>query len=153
MRLALVIASAALFAGAEPAAASNDSARDDGDAALWSRLDRIETAFRGGDATSLRLSCSERGKVRVDLKDLTGQASYGPGQLQVVFGQIFEDYETQEFAFRRGDVSISTLGTAFARGRWVRRRSHGGRDTVETLTFTLREESGDWRIHEVRSSR
>lgn len=153
MRLALVIASAALLAGVERAVGAEDAARDDADAALWARLERIETAFRGGDANSLRLSCSERGKVRVDLKELTGQTTYGPGQLQVVFGQIFEDYATREFAFRRSEVSVSTPGTAFARGRWVRRSSHGGRETVDTLTFTLREESGDWRIHEVRSSR
>lgn len=122
--------------------------------ALWARLRRIESAFREGDANALRLSFPSSGKIRVEIKDLTeGQTWYAPAQLQVIFGQIFEGFATREMAFRRSEVTLSPSGTAFARGRWVRRGQRGGPETVDTLTFTLREESGDWRILEIRSSR
>jgi hypothetical protein len=121
-------------------------------AGLHSRLERIESAFRTGDAGSLRGSFSGSGKVRVDLKGLTpGRGSYGPGQLQVIFAAIFDEYRTREFRFGRDDVQVSTPGTAFAKGRWVRRSQRGSQDT-ETLCFTLREEDGDWRVLEIRSS-
>jgi len=124
------------------------------DPALWARLQRIEGAFRGGDAGALRPSFVATGKVRVDLKDLTeGPASYGPGQLQVIFEQIFDEHRTREFTFRKQDVTVSSPGTAFAKGRWVRRARTGGQETVDTLTFTLREENQDWRIHEILTSR
>jgi hypothetical protein len=123
------------------------------DPALSTRLQRIETAFRNGNAGALRSSFSG-GKVRVDLKDLTdGPASYGAGQLEVIFERIFDENRTREFTIRDDDVSVSTPGTAFARGRWSRRPRPGGTDRTDVLTFTLREESGDWRIHEIRSSR
>lgn len=122
--------------------------------ALWSRLQRIEGAFRGGDAGALRASLPASAKVRVDLKGLTdGPVSYGAGQLQVVFGQIFESHRTRQFAFRKQDVTIPTPGTAFARARWVRTRRPGGQEIQDTLTVTLREEAGDWRVHEILSSR
>jgi Domain of unknown function (DUF4440) len=124
------------------------------DPQLSSRLQRIESAFRGGDAGALRPCFAASGKVRVDLKDLTdGPASYGPGQLQVVFEQIFDGNRTREFAFRKQDVTVPSPGTAFAKGRWVRRTRAGGQETVDTLTFTLREENQDWRIHEILTSR
>ena len=41
------------------------------DPQLSSRLQRIESAFRGGDAGALRPCFASSGKVRVDLKDLT----------------------------------------------------------------------------------
>ena len=124
------------------------------DPQLSSRLQRIESAFRGGDAGALRPCFASSGKVRVDLKDLTdGPASYGPGQLQVVFEQIFDGHRTREFAFRKQDVTVPSAGTAFAKGRWVRRARTGGQETVDTLTFTLREENRDWRIHEILTSR
>ena len=120
--------------------------------ALATRLKRIEAAFRQNDAASLRPSLTTTGKVRVDLHDQPeGQGSYGPGQLQVVFGRIFQDSPTQEFGFGTGSVTVSAPGTAFARGRWLRRGTPPGR--ADTLTFTLREDSGDWRISEIRSSR
>ena len=122
--------------------------------ALRSRLSRIEGAFRSGSAGSLRQSFSETGKVRVDLKDLMDEpASYGCGQLQVVFARIFDENQTREFAFPKDDVTISAAGTAFARARWSRHARPSGQDAVDNLTFTLRQESGDWRIHEIRSSR
>jgi hypothetical protein len=124
------------------------------DEALSSRLQRIEGAFRGDDAGALRASFAGNCKVRVDLKDLTdGPASYGPGQLQVVFEHIFEEHRTREFSFRRPDVSLSPPGTAFAKGRWVRQARTGGQETVDALTFTLREEDHDWRIQEIVTSR
>ena len=127
---------------------------DDANPQLSSRLQRIESAFRGGDAGALRPCFASSGKVRVDLKDLTeGPASYGPGQLQVVFEQIFDGNRTREFAFRKQDVTVPSPGTAFAKGRWVRRARTGGQETVDTLTFTLREENRDWRIHEILTSR
>jgi hypothetical protein len=147
------------FAAAALAAAAglNDSPllRAEGpDPQLSSRLQRIETAFRGGDAGALRSCVASSGKVRVDLRDLTeGPASYGPGQLQVVFEQIFDDNRTREFEFRKQDVKVPSAGTAFAKGRWVRRARTGGHETVDTLTFTLREENRDWRIHEILTSR
>jgi hypothetical protein len=122
--------------------------------ALRSRLSRIEGAFRSGSAGTLRQSFSESGKVRVDLKDLTDEpASYGCGQLQVVFARIFDENQTREFAFPKDDVTVSAAGTAFARARWSRRSKPTGQDAVDNLTFTLRQESGDWRINEIRSSR
>jgi hypothetical protein len=127
---------------------------DGTDPQLSSRLQRIESAFRDGDAGALRPCFAASGKVRVDLRDLTdGPASYGPGQLQVVFEQIFEGTRTREFAFRKQDVTVTSPGTAFAKGRWVRRARTGGQETVDTLTFTLREENRDWRIHEILTSR
>jgi len=91
------------------------------DPQLWSRLQRIEGAFRGGDASALRSSLAAAGKVRVDLRDLTdGPASYGPGQLQVIFERIFDENRTRDFAFRKQDVTVSSPGTAFAKGRWTR---------------------------------
>jgi hypothetical protein len=71
----------------------------------------------------------------------------------VIFAQIFEQYSTRELAFPKTDVTLSSPGTAFARGRWLRRARHGGPDSTDTLTFTLCEEGGDWRILEIRSSR
>lgn len=154
MRLVLILG--LVLVGAPLAAAETPFGldADEVDPVLWSRLQRIEAAFRQGDAGSLRLSFSGAGKVRVDLKGLTdGQASYGLGQLQVVFAQIFEEFRTRDFAFEKDEVKVSRPGTAFARGRWVRRSQAGGPETVDNLTFTLREESGDWRILEIRSSR
>jgi hypothetical protein len=116
-------------------------------------LRRIESAFREGDAGSLRLSFSSGGRVRVELRDLAeGQGAYGAGQLQAIFNRIFEQVRTEDFAFGKEDVRVATPGTAFARGRWVRRAPARGPETVDMLTFTLREESGDWRILEIRSS-
>ena len=123
-------------------------------AGLRSRLSRIEGAFRDGSAGALRQSFSDTGKVRVDLKDLTDEpASYPCGQLQVVFTRIFDENQTREFAFPKDDVTVSEAGTAFARARWSRRSRPGGQEAVDNLTFTLRQESGDWRINEIRSSR
>jgi len=123
------------------------------DPRLETRLARIESAFRQRDANALRLSLPTSGKVRVDLGDLTdGQGSYGPGQLQVIFGQIFEDYLTREFAFDRDEVRVSPPGTAFVRGHWIRRQQVGGHETVDTLTFTVRQEGSEWRIQEIRST-
>jgi len=124
------------------------------DGELRSRLTRIEGAFREGSAGSLRQSFSETGKVRVDLKDMTEEpASYGCGQLQVVFARIFDENQTREFTFPKDGVTVSPAGTAFARARWSRRNRPGGQEAVDNLTFTLRQESGDWRINEIRSSR
>jgi hypothetical protein len=121
---------------------------------LWSRLQRIESAFRGGDAQALRASLPAEAKVRVDLRALTdGPRSYGPGQLEVVFQQIFQAHETVELRFSPEDVKVPAGGTAFARARWTRRAERGASDTVEWVTFTLREQAGDWRIHEILCSR
>jgi hypothetical protein len=126
----------------------------EGEGALAWRLQRIETAVRAADAGGLRGSFAGSGKVRADLRDFTnGLVWYGPGQLQVIFGQIFEEFETRDFAFRKGDVTLSSPSTAFARGRWVRRSRRGGPDVVDTLTVTLHADRGDWRILEIRSSR
>jgi ketosteroid isomerase-like protein len=122
--------------------------------ALWSRLQRIETAFRGGDAQALRAMLPGEAKVRVDLRDLTdGPRSYGPGQLEVVLQQIFQAHRNGELTFRTEDVKVCAPGTAFARGRWARRAGPGTSATVDYVTFTLREQAGDWRIHEILCSR
>jgi hypothetical protein len=122
-------------------------------AGLEPRLRRVEGAFRTGNASSLRSSLAGD-KVRVDLRELTsGAESYGSGQLEVIFARIYEDHRTREFSFRDEDVTVSVPGTAFARARWVRRPRAGGPEVTDTLTFTFREDDGDWRIHEIRSSR
>lgn len=124
------------------------------DPSLATRLRRIESAFRGGDAASLRPAFTASAKVRVDLKDvMEGPGSYGPSQLEVIFGRIFDENRTRQFSFRDEDVTVSGPGIAFARGKWVRKAGRGGADATDTVTFTLRLESGDWRIHEIRSSR
>ena len=124
------------------------------DAALDGRLRGIETSFRKGEAGSLRPAFTAKGKVRVDLKDvMEGPGTYGPSQLEVIFGRIFDENRTRQFAFRDEDVTVSTPGVAFARARWLRKASGGGSDVTDTVTFTLRQESGEWRIHEIRSSR
>ena len=124
------------------------------DPALSGRLRRIEAAFRSGDAASLRPTFTASGKVRVDLKGvMEGPGSYGASQLEVIFGRIFDENRTRQFSFKDEDVTVSGPGIAFARGRWVRRSGRGGAEAADTVTFTLRQESGDWRIHEIRSSR
>jgi hypothetical protein len=124
------------------------------DPSLSDRLRGIETAFRKGEAGTLRPAFTARGKVRVDLKDvMEGPGTYGPSQLEVIFGRIFDENRTRQFSFRDEDVSVTPPGVAFARARWLRRTGSGGSDSTDTVTFTLRQESGDWRIHEIRSSR
>ena len=119
---------------------------------MSSRLQRIETAFRTGSAQSLGSSLSSAVKIRVDLKDVAeGPTCYGAGQLQVILGQTFEKERTREFVFRKDDVKMSATDSAFARARWVRQR--GEQPATDTLNFTLRKEDGDWRIHEILSSR
>jgi hypothetical protein len=145
----------AVSAGAGRAAASPPAAlasvQED---ALWTRLRRIESAFRAGDAAALRASFPATSRLRVDLPDVPGcPASYGPGQLQVIFAQIFSDGATREFGFARSEVTRPSAGTAFARGRWVRGGGPGGGERQDVVTFTLREEAGDWRIHEILSVR
>jgi hypothetical protein len=152
--LRAVTLTAALVAALLLLALAGPAPGEEPNPALRTRLSRIEGAFRSGSAGSLRQSFSEAGKVRVDLKELTDEpASYGCGQLQVVFGRIFDENQTREFAFPKDDVTVSEAGTAFARARWSRRSRPGGQDAVDNLTFTLRQESGDWRINEIRSSR
>ena len=130
-----------LLAVARPEVRGDSAPKQDLSPSLASRLSRIESAFRQSDANALRLSFPASGKVRVDLDDLTdGQGSYGPGQLQVIFGQIFEDYPTREFVFERDEIRVSAPGTAFARSRWTRRHAVGGHESADTLTFTLRQE-------------
>jgi hypothetical protein len=122
--------------------------------ALATRLRHIETAFRSGEAGSLRPAFTGKAKVRVDLKDVMDKpGSYGPSQLEVIFNRIFDENRTRQFSFRDQDVTVTTPGVAFARARWLRKGSGGGSETADTVTFTLRQESGDWRIHEIRSSR
>lgn len=124
------------------------------DPALATRLRCIETAFRSGDAGSLRPVFTSIVKVRVDLKDvMEGPGSYGPSQLEVIFVRIFDENRTRQFSFRDEDVTVSAPGIAFARGKWLRKVGRGGVEAPDTVTFTLRQESGDWRIHEIRSSR
>jgi hypothetical protein len=121
---------------------------------LWARLHRIETAFRDGDAQGLRALLPPEAKVRVDLRALTdGPRSYGPGQLEVVFEQIFQANQSGGLTFRPEDVKVPAAGTAFARGRWTRRKERAAPETVEWVTFTLREQGGDWRIYEILCSR
>jgi len=152
--LRAVTLTAALVAALLLMALAGPSPGEEPTPALRTRLSRIEGAFRSGSAGSLRQSFSETGKVRVDLKELTEEpASYGCGQLQVVFGRIFDENQTRDFAFPKDDVTVSAAGTAFARARWSRRTRPSGQDAVDNLTFTLRQESGDWRINEIRSSR
>lgn len=151
-RPTLILVLAALSTGiAGTTALSTDRALDPG---LDSRLRSIESAFRQGDASALRLSFSGTGKVCVNIRDLTeAQASYGAGQLEVIFAQIFEAFPTKDFDFEKDEMKASTPGTAFARGRWVRRSRPGNQEAVDTLTFTLRQEGEDWRVLEIRSSR
>ena len=126
---------------------------DAGDAALWSRLRRLESAFRQGDATAIRLASPTSGKIRLDLPPWTdGPCSYGPGQVQGVFAQVFADRRTHTFSFPKEEVEVSREGTAFARGRWVWDPPAGERAT-ETLVFSLRSEGGDWRVQEIRRAR
>jgi hypothetical protein len=121
---------------------------------LQERLQRIESAFRDGDASALRRSFATSGKLRVDLKNLTeGQEAYGASQLQVIFTQIFEGCRTSDFRFALDEVSVPSPGTAFARGRWTRTGRRERVELAETLTFTLRDDGSDWRILEIRSSR
>lgn len=138
-------------AAASPSPAAGTAEQED---ALWSALRRIESAFRAGDAAALRASFPAMAKLRVDLPDVPGcPASYGPGQLQVVFAQLFAATPTRGFSFSRDDVTRPSAGTAFARGRWLRRAEGGQPEQADSLTFTLREEAGGWRIHEILGTR
>lgn len=121
---------------------------------LWSRLQRIEAAFRAGDAQALRALLPAEAKVRVDLPGVTdGPRSYGPSQLEVVFQQIFADREDFELVFRADDVKVPAAGTAFARARWARPGETGPPAAAAYVTFTLRADGGVWRIHEILGSR
>jgi hypothetical protein len=147
--LALVV-----ILGWGPAPAAQAHTEETAEAALWARLRGLESAFRQGDATALRLASPSSGKVRVDLPPWTdGPTSYGPGQVQGVFAQVFADRRTHTFSFPREDVSLSREGTAFARGRWVWVPPAGDRQSSETLVFSLRSEGGDWRVQEIRRGR
>lgn len=124
------------------------------DDALWTRLRRLESAFRQGDATALRLLAPGSGKVRIDLPPWTeGPASFGPGQIQGVFAQVFAERRTHAFSFPKVDVSVSGEGTAFARARWVWCSGGSEQRTSEILVFSLRSEGGDWRLQEIRRAR
>jgi hypothetical protein len=137
-----------------PGAAAHALPRDAGEEALWSRLRHIEDAFRQGDATALRLASPGSGKVRLDLPPWTdGPTTYGPGQLQGVFSQVFGERRTQAFSFPPQDVTVSREGAAFARGRWVWSPPAGRPRTAETLVFCLRSDGGDWRVQEIRRAR
>jgi len=131
-----------------------DAAAASGAEDLPGRLRQVERAFRDGDATTLRLSIVTDGKVRVGLRDMTdGQGWYSPGQLQVLFARVFAEHVTREIAFGPEGVVEPTPGTAFARGRWVRRARGGGPEVVDTVVLTLREQGGDWRVIEIRTAR
>jgi hypothetical protein len=120
---------------------------------LWSRLQRIEAAFRAGDSGALRALLPAEAKVRVDLPGFTdGPRSYGPGQLEVIFQQVFAASTDRELTFRSDDVKAPGAGTAFARARWTRKAASGAAAT-DFVTFTLRENGGGWRIHEILGSR
>jgi hypothetical protein len=146
-RLSILCLVASLVRAATPPLSASGA-----DAGLLHHLDGIETAFRAGDATGLRLKCGAD-RVRLDLADATRESAYGPGQVEVIFGRIFEEFRTTEFSFRHDEVREPVAGTAFARGRWARRPASGGAETRETLTFTLRREGAGWRVQEIRSSR
>jgi Domain of unknown function (DUF4440) len=140
-----------LAAAPRPAAPAPLPARAAGlEDALWSRLRRIESAFRAGDAASLRACFPAASKLRVDLPEVPGgPASYGPGQLQVIFARVFASASTREFEFIRNEVTRPSSGTAFARGRWVRGPTTGQPEQSGAVTFTLRQDGGDWLIHEI----
>jgi len=123
------------------------------DAGLWTQLRGIEGAFRTGNAAGLRRSCSGTGKIFVDIRSAPGRGSYGLGQVEVVFRQLFDEFRTTGFGFPRDEVQQPMPLTAFARGRWLRRPRSGGVEAGEVLTFTLRREGAAWRIQEIRSSR
>jgi len=118
---------------------------------LWFRLHQIEMAFRKGDAAGLRRAFVDRCRVRVNFVGSPGPRVYGPGQLEVIFEQVFRESRTEAFRFPDEDVNLTPAGTAFARGYWSRRRS-GQPLAVENLTFMLREQGGEWRILEIQSS-
>jgi hypothetical protein len=140
---ALLLSGSAALAPAEPV-----------EPALWSRLQRIEAAFRTGDAQVLRPVLPVEAKVRVDLPGMTdGPRSYGPGQLEVVFQQVFAANPDRGLTFRPEDVKVAAPGTAFARARWSRKPGSGAAATCEYVTFTLRAAGDDWRIHEILGSR
>ena len=143
LALAVLLWGSAAAAPAEPVEPS-----------LWSRLQRIEAAFRAGDAQALRALLPAEAKVRVDLPGLTGgPRSYGPSQLEVVFQQIFADRDGFELAFRPEDVKVPAAGTAFARARWARPGDPSAPAPAAYVTFTLRADGGVWRIHEILGSR
>jgi hypothetical protein len=121
---------------------------------LWSRLRRIEGALRGGDADALRASLAREGKVRLEVEGFTsGACSYGPGQLEVLLRRLLAEQPTRAFSVSREDVTVSGSGTAFARARWTRRDTATGALVDQAVTLTLREEAGDWRVHELLASR
>ena len=150
---AVAAALAVLFGPGRAAAAPSASpARQE--EALWSRLRRIEEAFRAGDAGALRASFPGAAKIRVDLPDVPGcPASYGPGQAQVVFAQLFAAAATRDFTISGDDVTRPSDSTAFARARWVRSAPGDRSGPTHSLTLTLREEDGGWRIHEIVATR
>jgi hypothetical protein len=127
---------------------------DAGDEALRGRLRRVEAAFRQGDAVALRGSFTDKAKVRVELGDLTeGEGLYGAGQLQVIFGRIFEQRRTASMSFPTSDVKVPGAGTAFARAVWLHRGARSGDERTDSLLLTLHADAGDWRIIEMRSAR
>ena len=130
-------------------------------AALWwilappleARLGQIEAAFRGNDAGALRAACLGSGRVRLEVTGVgAAQAGVGPGQLEMLFRQAFAEQRSTAFAFDRPTLRLSPPATAFARARWSK-EGRDGAPVHDILTFTLRDEGGDWRIEEIRSTR
>lgn len=122
------------------------------DAALRARLDALERALRSGDADALGASVARRGRIHVDLRGLTdGQQVWGAGQLRVAFAELFAERRTSGFALQAATLSRSGEDLAFVRGTWT--RAAPGGPVVESVSFTLRLESGDWRVFEIRTAR
>jgi hypothetical protein len=119
---------------------------------LEEQLRRVSQAFRASDSSRLRSTLPPNGRIDVDFRG-GPQGSYARGQLEVILRRIFHDFPTSDLEFRERDVTVNVAGTAYARGRWSRRARAGGAELADFLTLVLREESGDWRIFEIRSSR
>jgi hypothetical protein len=119
---------------------------------LAGTLRQIETAFLRGDAAALASACSERAKVRLDLRAAPrSTGSYRGGQVVVIFASVFRSFRTTVFEFPRDAVREPREDTAFARARW-RRQARRGPEMDEALTFTLHREPSGWRVHEILSS-
>lgn len=122
------------------------------DAGLRTRLDALERALRDGNAGALRDSVSSRARVHVDLRGLTdGQQIWAAGQLEVAFAGFFAARRATGFALQHASLDRAGDDLAFVRGTWT--RSAAGGPVVEGLAFTLRIESGDWRVFEIRTTR
>lgn len=150
LRLIACLAVAGLFA-ARPAGAEGEEIAPL-EPALVSCLQRIEAAFRAGDAAGLRGLLPDQSKVLLGLESFSRpRAYYAPDQVVRIFQKIFHDSQPVRFDLdrRRGQLSRGTI--YYVPASWSMRGSGPVQDC--RLQFMLRKEGAGFLIREIKEVR